>query len=375
MSSRTTSSSRRGPADGPGLRRRGSRGSVRAAPGPALGPPLLAILLGLAALAGPARAQESEGRGSGGADYPYVPTPPGVVSHMLELADVSGRDTVYDLGSGDGRIVVTAARRYGAPGVGVELDSSLVAESRRKAASEGVEDRVRFVRGDLFDTDLSPATVVALYLLPGTMDKLEPVLFRQLRPGARIVSHDFDMDGWAADSVVRTPGGLGGHATLHLWRVPALVGGTWEVTASGLGTFRVRLDQRFQELRARTPDPSAPRVVAASVSGDSLRLTLGPASSGDGGRTTTLEGVVAGDRAEGDVGRDVEGESGGSLEGEDGETGAEGSGGPSRWSARRVADSDPSPLTWGGDPGEADGAGQDTAGGGPTGPAAPQELR
>lgn len=291
---------------------------------------VLVALLVLVRGAAPAAAQEyTQGQGTDGADYPFVPTPSDVVAEMLEMADVSARDSVYDLGSGDGRIVITAARRYGAAGLGIELDSTLVAEARQRAAREGVENRVRMVRGDLFETDPSPATVVTAYLLPRTMEKLEPLLFRQLRSGARVVAHDFDMEGWRADSVTRTPGGLGGEATLYLWIVPARVGGTWALRLPEGDTVRVRIDQRFQELRARVPG-SGTRATRAGVVADTLRLEL---SAADGSGTMTLVGTVAGDR--------ISGRAGGG-----------------RWSARRVADSDSSFSAWQGEvPGSAGGEG------------------
>ncbi len=287
---------------------------------------LAAALLAVTALSSSAPAQGFDGRGTDGADYPFVPTPPAVVAEMLEMADVSVRDSVYDLGSGDGRIVVTAASRYGAAGLGVELDSSLVAEARQRAAESGVDDRVRMVRGDLFEVDLSPATVVTLYLLPRTMEKLEPVLFRQLRPGARVVAHDFDMEEWAADSVTQTPGGLGGHATLYLWRVPARLGGTWVLSmpdsqaAPGDAPVRVRIDQKYGELRATMERPGGLRVEEARVSGDSVRLEIAADPTADG-EATTLLGTVSGDRMEGRTAAGA-------------------------WSARRVADSDSSLVAW-----------------------------
>lgn len=289
----------------------------------------MAALLALLAGAGPAPAQEyTQGQGTDGADYPFVPTPPEVVAEMLEMAQVSARDSVYDLGSGDGRIVITAARRYGAAGLGVELDSTLVAEARQRAAREGVEDRVRMVRGDLFELDLSPATVVTAYLLPRTMEKLEPLLFRELRPGARVVAHDFDMDRWQADSVTRTPGGLGGEATLYLWVVPARAGGTWALSLPRGDTLRVRIDQRFQELRARIPGSVGRRVTEAEVVADTVRLEL---SSPDGTGTMALVGTVDDDRMSG---RAAAG----------------------RWSGRLVAESDSSLTAWQGEgPGTDDG--------------------
>lgn len=133
---------------------------------------------------------------------PYVPTPRHVVLTMLELGNVSSDDVVYDLGSGDGRIVITAAKEFGARGVGVEIDSQLVQRARRKARRAGVADRVEFRQGDLFETDLREATVVTLYLWPDMNNRLRPKLQRALDPGDRVVSHSFDIDGWPADSTV-----------------------------------------------------------------------------------------------------------------------------------------------------------------------------
>jgi SAM-dependent methyltransferase len=131
-----------------------------------------------------------------GQEVPYVVTPPQVVDAMLRLAGVGRDDVVYDLGSGDGRIVIAAARDFGARGVGVEIDPRLVAQSARAAERAGVAERVRFVQQDLFATDLRPATVVTLYLTRELNIRLRPKLLRELRPGARIVSHHFDMGDW-----------------------------------------------------------------------------------------------------------------------------------------------------------------------------------
>ncbi len=133
---------------------------------------------------------------------PYVPSPEQVSRRMLQLADVSPGDVVYDLGSGDGRIVIMAAKEFGARGVGVEIDSQLVQEARLRAQRAGVAHRVEFHQGDLFETDLSEATVVTLYLWPSMNNRLRPKLQRELDPGDRIVSHSFDIDKWPADTTV-----------------------------------------------------------------------------------------------------------------------------------------------------------------------------
>ena len=148
-------------------------------------------------------------------DVPFVETPRAIVKKMLELADVTEEDVVYDLGSGDGRIVIQAAKEYGARGVGIEIKPHLVKKARKKARKAGVADRVAFRQGDLFKADISEATVVSLYLLPSVNKKLRPKLFRELEPGTRIVSHDFDMDEWEPDTTWSSGG-----ETVHRWTIP-----------------------------------------------------------------------------------------------------------------------------------------------------------
>jgi Methyltransferase domain len=150
---------------------------------------------------------------------PYVPTPENVVDRMLELANVSRDDVLYDLGSGDGRIPITAAQEYGTRGTGVELNSELVQESRANAETAGVSDRVEFLQQDLFQTDLSEATVVTLYLLPEVNLQLRSKLLQELEPGTRVVSHSFDMGEWQPEQVVRVQGPTRQH-TLYYWVVP-----------------------------------------------------------------------------------------------------------------------------------------------------------
>ncbi len=135
-------------------------------------------------------------------EAPYVPTPRHIVLRMLELADVSEDDVVYDLGSGDGRFIITAAKEFGARGVGIEIDPDLVKRAQMNAKQAGVADRVEFRRGDLFEADLSEATVVTLYLWPTMNNRLRPKLKDELDPGARVVSHDFGIDDWAEDTLV-----------------------------------------------------------------------------------------------------------------------------------------------------------------------------
>ena len=148
-------------------------------------------------------------------DVPYVPTSMNVVDNMLELAGVTNDDVVYDLGSGDGRIVIRAAEKYGARGVGIEIDKELVEEARQNADSAGVADRVTFRQGDLFDADIGEATVVTLYLLPTINLRLRPKLFEELAPGTRVVSHDFDMDEWEHEERIEV-----GSSAIYFWTIP-----------------------------------------------------------------------------------------------------------------------------------------------------------
>jgi SAM-dependent methyltransferase len=154
-------------------------------------------------------------------DVHFVPTPDEVVEKMLELAKVGKDDVVYDLGCGDGRIVITAAKKYGARGVGVDIDPQRIKESNENARIAGVTDRVKFLQQDLFEMDFSEATVVALYLLPSLNLRLRPKLLRDLKPGSRIVSHAFDMGDWKPEKVVTVPADFDQNLTIYYWVVPA----------------------------------------------------------------------------------------------------------------------------------------------------------
>jgi SAM-dependent methyltransferase len=149
-------------------------------------------------------------------DIPFVPSPMIVVQRMLRLAEIKKDDVVYDLGSGDGRIVIAAAQKYGARGVGIEINPRLVAESNASARAAGVANLVQFIQGDLFTADVSAATVVTLYLSPSINERLKPRLLHDLRPGARVVSHVYDMLGWSADQRVEVDG-----RWVFLWTLPA----------------------------------------------------------------------------------------------------------------------------------------------------------
>jgi hypothetical protein len=218
-------------------------------------------------------------------DVPYVPTPHEVVARMLKMANVSRDDLLYDLGSGDGRIVVAAARDYGARGIGIDIDPERIAEANDNARRAGVTERVRFIQGDLFDTDLRPATVLTLYLLRSVNLRLRPKILDELRPGTPVVSHDFDMGEWEADDYVQLEGD-----SIYLWIVPARVDGTWRWREAGGNERSVRLTQKFQKLEG---DAS---VVGASLRGDWIALTIRrPGADG----TELYEGRVSGNSVRG----------------------------------------------------------------------------
>jgi protein-L-isoaspartate O-methyltransferase len=200
------------------------------------------VLIVLMALAAPAWADETEWR------PPFITTPPEVVERMLQLAGTRAGDLVIDLGSGDGRIVIAAAQKFGARGVGIELDAALVAKSRENARAMKLEDRVRFVEGDVLRADISRASVVTVYLLPALMVQLQSRFLEQLAPGTRIVSHSFTMAGWPPDrsesvKLRASHPGQGDESRLYLWIVPANVRGVWRG-----GGQTLRIEQNFQQI-------------------------------------------------------------------------------------------------------------------------------
>lgn len=207
-------------------------------------------LLFCAAVAGAAHAQDY-------GDTPYVQTPQNVVDRMLEVAKVSRTDFVIDLGSGDGRMVITAAKRYGARGFGVDLDRTLVALSNKRAAQLGVADRAKFYAQDLYQTDLSPASVVTIYLLPEVNLMVRPRLLATLKPGTRVVSHDYDMGEWPPDQTFTLdapdkPVGRDKKSKVFYWVVPASVAGVWrwrQGEGSAAQDVEIELKQNFQKLQ------------------------------------------------------------------------------------------------------------------------------
>lgn len=234
---------------------------------------------------------------------PYVPTPQVVVDQMLRIGNVGPNDYVIDLGSGDGVIVLTAARRLKARGMGVEIDPELVKLSNAEAKRHGVADRAQFVVQDVFKADLSRASVVTLYLLPGMMINLRPKIFNELRPGTRVVSHDYHFDEWRADDSytwdVPEKEKINGvpSATVHLWIVPAKVGGTWQMQVEGGEAFDVTLRQNFQNVDGTANTAAGTvRLTQAALRGEEVSFSLfaGASRQAFRGRATgdTMRGTV-----------------------------------------------------------------------------------
>jgi len=241
-------------------------------------------------------------------DVPYVPTRYNVVDKMLEMADVNGNDILYDLGCGDGRIVIAAAQKFGTHGVGVDINPVRIKESLENAIKAEVTDKVRFIEGNLFETPIGEATVVTLYLLPSVNLKLRPKLFSELKPGTRIVSHDFNMGEWEpdkSDSVENDDNQS--HVYNHsvfFWILPANVSGTWELTVTNTTEnkpYILHFEQKFQELDGNLVegDINTP-LMNVTLEGD--RLQFSAEEMNEGKKTNKLfYGRVNGNSLEGTV--------------------------------------------------------------------------
>lgn len=206
-------------------------------------------------------------------DVQWVPTPQDVVDRMLELAGVDGNDLVYDLGAGDGRIIITAATRYGARGVGIDIDPERIADARENAEAAGVQGQVEFRQADLFETDLSEATVVTLYLLNSLNRRLRPKLLSELEPGTPVVSHAFDMGEWQPDHTESIDGRV-----VYLWIVPARVDGHWELALRGdesQAPIELQIQQDFQILNGAAGNAHAHGLIEEGrVEGDRVSFVL-----------------------------------------------------------------------------------------------------
>jgi SAM-dependent methyltransferase len=257
---------------------------------------LLALAPGLfpdAAHAQPARESKeyTPQVGQSGKDVVWVPTPQGLVERMLDMAKLTAKDIHYDLGSGDGRTVIAAARR-GAQAYGVEYNADMVALSRRLAAKESFTGKATFIHGDIFKTDFSKATVLTLYLLPSLNVKLRPTILK-MKPGTRVVSHAFDMEDWQADQTDTVDG-----SRAYLWIVPAQVAGTWRWSAGGAGARegQMTLKQQYQRLEGSLADRAA-QLRDLKLEGDHLSFTVVESASVH----RDYAGRVNGDAIEGTV--------------------------------------------------------------------------
>lgn len=233
---------------------------------------------------------------------PFVPTPQPVVEQMLQLAGVNQRDFVVDLGSGDGRIVLTAAQKYRARGMGVDIDERLIEFSNQRAHRQGLDGLVWFRLQDVLHTRISEATVLTLYLLPEMMRALQQRIYTELKPGARVVSHDFQFDGWLPDRSVTVELEEKYHITgkwqssVHLWIVPAKVEGEWQVATGGAGNkpFSMGLRQQHQSVKGSVQGSG--HALEGRLEGNQIHLKL-PAARG--AAASEYRGVVEGEKMQG----------------------------------------------------------------------------
>jgi SAM-dependent methyltransferase len=223
--------------------------------------------------------------GQEGKDVIWVPTPQSLVDKMLDLAKVTSKDYVIDLGSGDGRTVITAAKR-GAKALGIEYNPEMVELSKRTAAKEGVSDRASFVKADLFESDFSQAQVISMFLLSSINLKLRPKIL-DLKPGTRIVSNTFDMADWKPDESATVPG-CNSWCTAHLWIVPAKVEGTWNLPQGELS-----IKQTFQMITGTLKNGNVASPINGKLNGDQITFTAGG---------TQYTGRVNGNSMEGNAG-------------------------------------------------------------------------
>jgi hypothetical protein len=236
---------------------------------------------------------------------PYVPTPQIVVDEMLKMAKVTAKDFVIDLGSGDGRMIITAARSFKAGGLGVDIDAKLVELATQQAKAQGVDDRVKFLEQDMFKTNIAAATVVTLYVLPDFMEKLRPKLLSELKPGARIVAHDYLMSGWYPDRqlTLTVPEKVAANGTdkayLYLWIVPSVVAGDWRIDFDPAGgkpqLIVLSFNQQYQVINASAASKAGPmKIDNPSMEGDEIKFTLTI-----GANAYQFTGKVTGERMQG----------------------------------------------------------------------------
>ena len=251
---------------------------------------LLALCLTLFLACGLAQAQPAKeyepSVGQEGKDVVWVPTPQALVDKMLDMAKVTPKDYVIDLGSGDGRTVITAAKR-GSKALGIEYNPEMVELSKRNAAKEGVSDKANFVKADLFESDFSQAQVITMFLLPSINIKLRPKIL-DLKPGTRIVSNSFDMEDWKPDEDA-TASGCDHWCTAHLWIVPAKVGGAWKLPQGELN-----LKQTFQMITGTLRNGNVTTPISGKLNGDQISFTAGAAQYTGRVNGNAIEGTVKG---------------------------------------------------------------------------------
>ena len=257
---------------------------------------LFLVLCAVSVAGGAALAQTSDKPyepvvGQEGKDVVWVPTPPVLVEKMLDMAGVTPQDYVMDLGSGDGRNVIAAAKR-GAQALGVEWNADMVALSQRIAAKEGVADKARFVQGDMYEADISQATVLALFLLTENLNKLAPK-FLNLRAGSRIVVNGFRIDGWEADRTERSDGDCGSWCTAYLYIVPAKVTGTWRLPQGEL-----KLEQSYQKVNGTlSAGGKLSPITDGRLRGDQITFTAGGTEYAGRVNGEAMEGSMKGGAA------------------------------------------------------------------------------
>jgi hypothetical protein len=229
--------------------------------------------------------------GQEGKDVIWVPTPQSLVDKMLDMAKLTSKDIHYDLGSGDGRTVITAAKRGAAEAYGVEFNPDMVKLSERNAVKEGVAGKAKFINGDIFQTDFSRATVITLYLLPSLNVKLRPTILK-MKPGTRVVSHAFTMEDWQADQTETAEG-----RTAYLWIVPAQVSGKWQMP----GGAELNLKQSYQMISGTLRQNGKDRIVKGRLSGEQITFAA------DDGARMEFSGRVSGNGIQGTM-KDTAGE-------------------------------------------------------------------
>ena len=266
--------------------------------------PVVLVLTGFLAVPPPAAVQDLTWQSFKGYDVPYVPTPTEVVDEMLHLAGVKAGDVLYDLGCGDGRIVIAAAKRYGVKAVGIDIDPLRIQESNANAAAAGLTGKVRFIQQDLFETDFRDATVITMYLLTSVNLRLRPKLLSDLRPGTRLVSHSFEMGEWKADKTSLIETSYGDVRDVHFWIVPANVSGRWDwdlPDGAKKRHYAVQAVQEFQSVSASgTEGTWLVAVNDVVLVGDRIKFRLDAETDG---KTASFdyEGTVQGDTITGTV--------------------------------------------------------------------------